>query len=140
MKTTIKAARILTWINLISWGGLLGLLLLFSLASFMLPVIIVVFLLSAIPLNNYAALQLQKSIRHPQVKLSSQTPTGVRFIGFVALFFGISTVVNAIALIADPSTALKSMETSVVESKGVSERELVAVMRFFSGFIALMGA
>ena len=64
MKTTIKVATILTWFNLIVWGGLLGLLLLLGLAAGFMPVIIVVFLFSAIPLHNYAALKLQIGRAH----------------------------------------------------------------------------
>lgn len=87
MKLTLKAATVLTWFNLIIWGyflfnGLLGVL---SVGA--LPILIMIVLLSAIPLNAYAALQLHKSIRHPEIKLSSSTPTGIRFVGIVAFLF-----------------------------------------------------
>jgi len=140
MKSTIKVATILTWFNLIVWGGLLGLMLLLGLAMANMPMIIAVFLFSAIPLHSYAALKLQKSIRHPQVKLSHQTPVGVRFIGFVALFFGICTIANASMIITDPKTMLKSMEAGIAETKGLSESEMARVMQIASGFFILMGA
>ena len=119
MKSTIQAARILTWFNLIVWGGLLGLMLLWSLAAQITPLIIAIFLLSAIPLHSYASLMLQKSIRFPQVKLSNQTPIGVRFIGFVALFFGIITMVNSFVLIQDPKAAVDSMKSAMVDAKEI---------------------
>lgn len=140
MKTTIKVATILTWFNLIVWGGMLGLMLLLGLAMMYAPMIIAVFLFSAIPLHSYAALKLQKSIRHPQIKLSHQTPVGVRFIGFVALFFGICTIANAYVIISDPKTMLKSMEAGIAETKGLSESEMATVLRVASGFFILMGA
>ena len=139
MKTTIKVATILTWFNLIVWGGMLGLMLLLGLAMLYTPMIIAVFLFSAIPLHSYASLKLQKSIRHPQVKLSHQTPVGVRFIGFVALFFGICTIANAYVIITDPKTMLKSMESGIAETKGLSESEMATVMQIASGFFILMG-
>jgi hypothetical protein len=139
MKPTIKVAKVLTWFNLIVWGGLLGILLLLGLATRYIPMIIAVFLFSAIPLHSYACLMLQKSIRHPQIKLSNQTPVGVRFIGFVALFFGICTIANAFMIITDPKTTLKSMEAGIAETKGVGEAELTAVLQTVSGFIMLMG-
>jgi hypothetical protein len=139
MKTTIRMAKVLTWFNLIVWGGLLGISLLVGLATMYIALIVAVFLFSAIPLHSYAALMLQKSIRHPEVKLSHHTPVGVRFIGFVALFFGICTVANTCAVIADPRTALKSMEAGIAETKGLSESEMAAMLRVIAGFVLLMG-
>jgi hypothetical protein len=139
MKTTTKVARIITWFNLVVWGGMLAMMLLYGLAAAFIPMIIAVFLFSSIPLHSYAALKLQKSIRHPQIKLSHQTPVGVRFIGFVALFFGICTVANTFVIISDPRTALKPMEASIVETKGLSESEMAAVLRVAASFVMLMG-
>jgi hypothetical protein len=139
MKTTIKVAKVITWFNLIVWGGLLALMLLYGLATGFVPLIIAVFLFGAIPLHSYAALKLQKSIRHPEIKLSHQTPVGVRFIGFVALFFGICTVANSFVIISDPKTALKPMEASIAETKGLSESEMASVLRVVAGFVMVMG-
>jgi len=139
MKTTIKVATVITWFNLIVWGGLLTLMLLYGLATAFIPIIIAVFLFSAIPLHSYAALQLQKSIRHPQVKLSHQTPVGVRFIGFVALFFGILMVANCFAIVSDPRAAFKRMEAGIAETKGLSESEMVTMLRASAGFVMVMG-
>ena len=139
MKTTIKVAAVITWFNLVVWGGLLTLLLLYGLATAFIPIIIAVFLFSSIPLHSYAALRLQKSIRHPQVKLSHQTPVGVRFIGFVALFFGICMAANCFAIISNPGAALKQMEAGIVETKGLSESEMAAALRVCAGFVMVMG-
>ena len=139
MKSTIQAARILTWFNLIVWGGLLGLMLLWSLAAQITPLIIAIFLLSAIPLHSYASLMLQKSIRFPQVKLSNQTPIGVRFIGFVALFFGIITMVNSFVLIQDPKAAVDSMKSAMVDTKAVSPAEMVSWLRGTAIVVVVMG-
>ena len=73
MKTILRVASVLTWFNIIVWGmivafGLLGVLLLGQL-----PYVGGFVLLSAIPLNCYAALKLHTSVRYPNVPLSHQT-------------------------------------------------------------------
>jgi hypothetical protein len=101
MRTTLKAATILTWFNLIIWGFVVGLLLLGTLSAMFLPGLALAFLISAIPLNAYAALKLQKSIRYPNIPLNQQTPTGIRFVGFIALFVGVNLIGEGFALIKD---------------------------------------
>jgi hypothetical protein len=101
MKMTLKVATILTWFNLIFWGLIIGLLLLGALSAMFLPGLLIAVLMSAIPLNCYAALRLQKSIRDPNVPLSQQTPMGIRFVGFIALFFGVNSIGEGFALIKD---------------------------------------
>lgn len=105
MKTVLKIATVLTWINIIFWGMIVGFLLLSSLQQGNFTILAGVALLSAVPLNCYAALRLQASIRHPQLPLSHQTPAGIRFVGFMALFFGISMLFTGAAIIHDPGTA-----------------------------------
>jgi hypothetical protein len=102
MRTTLKVATILTWFNFIFWGLINGLLLLGALSSMFLPWLVIAVLMSAIPLNCYAALKLHKSIRNPGIQLSQQTPMGIRFVGFIALFFGINSIGDGIALMRDP--------------------------------------
>jgi hypothetical protein len=101
MRTTLKVATILTWFNLIFWGLINGLLLLGALSAMFLPGLAIAVLMSAIPLNCYAALKLHKSIRNPGIPLSQQTPMGIRFVGFIALFFGINSIGEGFALIKD---------------------------------------
>jgi hypothetical protein len=105
MKTVLKIAAVLTWFNIIFWGLVVGLLLLGSLQQSNFAILAGVALLSAVPLNCYAALRLHSSIRNPRVPLSHQTPAGIRFVGFMALFFGISMLFTGAAIIHDPSTA-----------------------------------
>src|SRR5882757_8758330 len=117
MKNALRIASVLTWFNLILWGFITALLFLGSLAMGLF-LLVPGFILSAIPLNCYAALQLHKSIRHPSVKLSSQTPAGIRFIGFIALFFGILQVTNSIGIIKDPAEMIRLTKESFAQLKG----------------------
>ncbi len=99
MRTIFKVATILTWFNLIFWGLINGLLLLGALSAMFMPGLAIAVLISAIPLNCYAALKLHKSIRNPGIPLSQQTPMGGRIVGFIALFFGINSIGEGSALI-----------------------------------------
>ncbi|HXD78749.1 MAG TPA: hypothetical protein VN616_13120 [Puia sp.] len=108
MKIVLKIASVLTWFNIVFWGILVGLFLLFALQLANLPIIALVVLLSAIPLNCYAGLRLQACIRNPGLQLSHQTPAGIRFVGFIALFFGICLLFSGLSMIHDPKTALAS--------------------------------
>ena len=58
-----------------------------------------VVLASAIILHSYAALQLRKSILNPEIPLSNQTPVGIRFIGYVALFFAFVNIINSVTIL-----------------------------------------
>jgi hypothetical protein len=136
MKTVLKVATILTWFNLLLWGLLIVMLALASLAMKATPLSFVLVLLSAIPLNCYAALQLQKSIRQPATRLSNQTPTGIRFVGFVALFFAINFVVNGITLTGNSKAAVKIFNDEMAQVKG-AERLHVTV-GYFQGLGALI--
>ena len=89
MKKLQIIGRALAWFNLIFWGIPIVSFLLGVLASVDLQFLVPVVLLAAVPLHSFAALQLQRSLRHPQIKLSQQTPAGIRFVGTIALFIGI---------------------------------------------------
>jgi hypothetical protein len=99
MKTSLKIASVLTWFNLVLWGGFIAYYLLLSIALGAFPLVGLFVVLSAIPLNCYAALQLQKSVRNPAIKLSSQVPTGIRFVGLAALFFGMLFILCGTAIL-----------------------------------------
>lgn len=107
MKMTLKIATILTWFNLILWGFFLGLFLLAFLSMMYLPGVVILVLLSAIPLNCYAALKLQQSIRNPAIPLSQQTPTGIRFVGFIPLFVGFYLIWNGFTMIGSAGEILQ---------------------------------
>ena len=98
MKTFVKISAVLTWINLVIGSLAILLIVLAGLGSGallnMLPVLIIP---SAIVLHSYAALQLRKSILHPEIPLSNQTPVGIRFIGYVSLFFAFMNLVSVIS-------------------------------------------
>jgi hypothetical protein len=110
MKTILKIASVLTWVNIVLWGagvifGMLVTLLRVDLAGLLLCV-----LLSAIPLSCFAALKLHTSLRYPNVPLSRESAAGIRFVGFMALFFGIWMVTGGIDLMADPSPIIDGMK------------------------------
>lgn len=117
MKTVLRVATILTWFNLLVWGLLIVLLALAALAVHAIPLFIPLVLFSSIPLNCYAALQLQKSIRHPAIRLNNHTPTGIRFVGFVALFFSISFVVNGVTLLGNAQTFVRLFKEQMTQVK-----------------------
>lgn len=97
IKRLIQFSTILSWFNLIISGMFTAGALLVG--SFMLGfgnVLMVVVLMGSITLHSYAALQLRKSLLNPAVPLARQTSTGIRFIGYIALFlafmFGSSSI------------------------------------------------
>ena len=137
MKKTLSIARILTWFNLIFWGGLLGLSSLSALAIHLYATLVGVFLLCAIPLHSYAALQLHKAIRFPSVKLSHHTPVGIRFVGLVALFLGIFMVGNAYVILTDPKPLLQIMRDSMPDPKRFSDAQLLGMMHLL-GIVAVV--
>lgn len=118
MKGVLKVASILTWFNLIFWGFVTVLVLLAAPVMGLVALVGAV-LLSAIPLNCYAALQLHKSIRRPAIRLSHQTPVGIRFIGFVSLFFGLTTVMEELGNLQRPAKLLEMMKESFSGMKGL---------------------
>jgi len=138
MRTSLKIATILTWINLIIWGliSFLGILASFM-ASNAAPLIIS-FLMGAIVLHSYAALQLHKSIRNPAVPLSNQTPVGIRFIGFVALFFGVLYIGDGIAVLQNAKEFMKMLQPYMgPQPKNFNP---TAFVRGMGGFFLLAGA
>lgn len=139
MKGTISAAKILTWLNLIVWGGVLLSMLLASLSGNM-AFLVFVFFLSAIPLHSYASLKLQQSIRFPQVKLSNQTPVGVRFIGYVAMFFGITFLFDGITALQNPKLFVDPVKDILAGAKELSQIDPVAFIRGMGIFFLLTGA
>jgi hypothetical protein len=122
MKMTLKVATILTWFNLIFWGLVDSLFILMSAVSLNLPVLAGAVLISAIPLNCYAALKLQASIRHPAVPLSSQTPVGIRFVGFIALFFGINWLGDGYAFLKNTNEFMQFIKDQLAQLPQVTQQ------------------
>jgi len=93
---------------------------------------------SAIILHSYEALQLHKSIRNPAMPLSSQTPTGIRFIGFVAIFLGISNLVSGFSVIQNSREVLQQIQAQMPpEAKNFHLKE--AHIRAVGIFTLLVG-
>ena len=111
MKKALKISNILSWINLIIGGilvlgGLLSMLMTPN-ASILLVSIV---LTGSIVLHSYAALQLRKSIVHPEIPLNKQTPTGIKLIGFMALFFAVLNIGNAVVIIQNAAEVVKQVQ------------------------------
>ncbi|MHA4808784.1 hypothetical protein ACX0G9_11790 [Flavitalea flava] len=113
MRKIAKIAAVLTWFNLVVWGLLLTFGILFALALHSFPVLVLLFLLSSILLHNYAALQLQRSLKNPDRPLGNQTPSGIRFVGFVALFFGVSFVANGLGTLLNAGDILLQVKEAM---------------------------
>ena len=110
MKNALKVSTILSWFNMIVWGISAGLTLLGGVLGGNILLLIVGVLTGVIVLHSYASLQLHKSIRNPAIPLSSQTPVGIRFIGFIALFFGISFFTEGLAMLQNTRELARLME------------------------------
>lgn len=126
MNTTLKITNILSWINLVIGsilvaGGLLSMLATPNASILLVSVV----LTGSIVLHSYAALQLRKSIVNPNIPLNKQTPTGIRFIGFMALFFAILNIGNAVVIIQNAREVLQQVELPF-KPEGVN---LVAAVR-----------
>ena len=111
MKAALKISNVLSWINLIIGGilvlgGLLSMLMTPNASILLVSVV----LTGSIVLHSYAALQLRKSIVHPEIPLNRQTPTGIRFIGFMALFFAILNIGNAVVIIQNAAEVAKQVQ------------------------------
>lgn len=135
MKKMISISSVLSWICLVVWGLISVLGLLISLVTGNLLMILVAFLLSSVVLHSYAALQLHKSIRNPAIPLGSQTSTGIRFVGFAALFFGLLYITYGLAIIQHPQSLLQAMQStsSMPQAKDATMGQVRAC-----GFIILL--
>ena len=139
MRKTLIIARILTWFNLIFWGGLLVIALLGVFLRQQIAALLSIVLFCAIPLHSYAARQLQRAIRFPNVKLSHHTPTGIRFVGLVALFFGIVLFGNAYVMLSDPGAAIEVLKQSMPDPKQLPDAQLHAWMHPLGIFLLVIG-
>jgi hypothetical protein len=107
MKTVLKVSSVLTWFNLIVWGFIATMGILAAMMAGNMYVLLIAVLMSAVVLHSYAALKLHKSVRRSNVPLSDQTPVGIRFVGFIALFLGILYVVDGIGLLQNTQDIVK---------------------------------
>jgi len=144
MNKILKIATVLTWINMIIWSLITLLCLLVVLAYGIVAGLILIFP-TAVILHSYASFQLQKSIKNPAVPLNSQTSVGIRFIGFVALFAGIGTLIQGIGIIQHPQEYLNQMLESQKSLQGQMHlnnsltQPSIPQIRFVGTFVALVG-
>jgi hypothetical protein len=139
MKNTLKIANILSWFNLFFWGVPLLINLLKALTSFNPVVLGALVLFASIPLHSYAALQLHKSIRKPEVKLSHNTPAGIRFVGMIALFFGIIFLLYGIALLRNAPELLSLFKEQMPDYKEFDSMMTVPNLRRIGAVVLVLG-
>ena len=141
MKTSLTVATVLSWINIIVFGGIVAFCLLGTLIMGQMALLASVALLSSIPLSCYAGLMLHRSIRRPEVPLSHQTPAGIRFVGLIALFFGIFYMVMGVSIIVQPRQLLDSMKEAAKKMGGLAPAEIASVGKaviLFGGFLIIV--
>jgi hypothetical protein len=120
------------------WGWNVLLTLLGSVASFNPAILVMVVLLASIPLHAYAALQLHKSIRKPEIKLSHQTPAGIRFVGLVALLFGFVFLLGGMVMIKDAPAMLEALRAQGF-MKELYDRINAAEIRRYGIIVLILG-
>jgi hypothetical protein len=139
MKTVRTLGRILAWFNLIYWGmGVLSGLL--QATSMGIPLAwVVVVLMAAIPLNSYAALQLHKSIRRPEIPLSHNTPAGIRFVGSFVVLIGICFLGFGVLLLEWPQDFLAAFKEQAVNMNQLVNLTSVDQLRSLGVFVVVLG-
>ena len=138
MRTALKIASVLTWFNLIFWGLVVGFGLLAALAVGQMPLLAGIVLLTAIPLNCFAALRLHRSIRHSSIPLPHQTPVGIRFVGLMALFFGLTDVFTGVSILTHPGKMMDSIKDMVAQVPQEQRAYYTAMAK--TTFVEVMGA
>ncbi|MDR3711864.1 MAG: hypothetical protein P4L51_03545 [Puia sp.] len=109
MKKLLIISGVLSWFNLIVWGFIILVGAMLALASSSIQLFIIVFLMSGILLQGYAALKLRKSIKNPGIPLGTQTPIGIRLMGSLALFIGIMLISQGIAVLQNIQEFIKGL-------------------------------
>jgi hypothetical protein len=111
MKNIIKVAGILSWFNLIVGCFLIVCGILIGLTSgSILNILLSVLLPTAFVLHSYAALQLKKSIINPNIPLGSQTPIGIRFMGYITLFFALINIFYSVSILLHTQEFVKEIK------------------------------
>lgn len=134
MKGVLKTATVLSWVNIVIggmlvMGGLMGMLV----TGGALMMLISVVLTASIVLHGYATLQLRKSIVNPNVPLGSQTPVGIRMIGFIALFFAILNIGNAAVIVQNaPEVAKQALTNMKMKPEGIDFVTAIKAAGIFS--------
>jgi len=132
LRKLVRFSNILSWCNLI----IAALLILFALVSGLTVLGIVnaltpIVLLGSILLHSYAAIQLSRSLLRPSIPLSRQTPTGIRLLGYISLFFAFLYGASGIAILQNSKELLKQVEIPA-ELKSVNIERIFRVSAIFA--------
>ena len=139
MKKALKVSAVLSWINMIIFGIVVLVALLGALVVHSAAILVGAFLASTVLLHSYAALQLHKSIRDLSIPLSSQTPVGIRFIGFIASFMGAMQIADGFVCLADTKEMLPLLISQSTQSAQLSQPVLMATLRVTGVIVLLLG-
>lgn len=118
MNNLVKIANILSRVNMVMAGILILISLLNLNNSNGTMVMAGSFLIGSIILHSYATLQLRKSVLNTTLPLSNQTITGIRLVGFVALFIAIINISQGIIVFsktADVTTQLLTQKPELAK-------------------------
>jgi len=136
MKKLLKTSLILSWVNLLSGCLLiLGGIMAFLLTPDIFTIILAIFLPGAVILHSYATIQLRRSIINPGSPLNRQTPVGIRLMGFMALFFGIMSISNAILILQHTKETAKLIKLPV-QAKNM---DIIPILRASGIFTLVVG-
>ncbi|MBS1915169.1 MAG: hypothetical protein JST87_02770 [Bacteroidetes bacterium] len=130
MKKALAVSNILSWVNLIISGGIVLCILITFFMYPALPVLLSVILIGSITLHSYASLQLRKSILYPTIPLSKQTPTGIRLMGYISLFFAVMSFTNGIYMLQETKDLLSQMQIP----DQLKKMNFTAIIRAFGVF------
>lgn len=139
MKTVKLIGWILAWFNLIFWGIPVISSLIQSLAAPNPLVLVTLVFMAAIPLNSFAALQLHRSIRNPEVKLNHQTPVGIRFVGSFALFVGAFVAFCGIVMVQGAREWLPLWKEQIAQYKQPESMGTVGTLQGLGIFMIVLG-
>jgi hypothetical protein len=146
MKVLQVIGKALAWFNLVCFGLMVVQGILQAVAMANLVVLIAAVLLAAVPLNGYAGLQLHRSIKNPEIKLSHQTPVGIRFVGIVVILIGIFMAGVGLIMILAAKDILQvwkenAMDTpKLLDISSASQLQAAGAELLFFGLIMLAGA
>jgi len=138
MKRALKVANVLSWFSVIFIGINVVCGLLLALAGGNPSMILSSVIVASIPLHSYAALQLHRSIRRPETKLSHQTPAGIRFVGLVAFLLGALLVIGGAGLLGYAPELYASMAKEKVKMPVLGDLT-IPVLREVGGIYLTLG-
>lgn len=135
MKKILTITGILSWVNMV-FGGLMTL---FSIVGFMMmgvQAIPSLLMAGAIVLHSYAAIQLRRSCMDPEFPLDSKTPTGIRLVGFFALFFSFLIISSAVLLISNTAQVMVEASSSMPD-EALKQVNMEGIIKGISWFFLL---